>query len=194
MMLLLWIFGGHGKSSGFFNWASKEPIDLEAVLREVRSDYKKICAIGFSFGAGISMIVATTTDLIDSLIYVSGPAEFKKIDFKVWELDFENDIIFNLGEGGKGKGARPGPFWLPKKQPIKIVSDLNIPVFYIHGDKDWTIKHWHAEKLYEKTTGKKDLKIIKGGPHAEYLMREPFKEEFISDIKGWLKATLIGGE
>jgi pimeloyl-ACP methyl ester carboxylesterase len=181
-------FRGHGKSRGLFHWASKEPMDLESVLRDVHNDYEKICTIGFSFGAGISMIVAATTDLIDNLIYVSGPAEFKKIDFRWWELDVENDIIFNLGEGGKGKGVRPGPFWFPKKQPIKIVGKLTIPIFYIHGEEDWTIKPWHSEKLYEKTTAQKRLKIIKGGPHAEYLMRKN-KDEFVSAIKLWFNDT-----
>lgn len=186
-------FRGHGKSRGFFHWASKEPMDLEAVLKDVRGDYQKICVVGFSFGAGISMIVAATTDLIDNLIYVSGPAEFKKIDFRWWELDVENDIVFNLGKGGKGKGVRPGPFWLPKKQPIKMLKQLRVPVFYIHGGEDWIIKPWHSEKLYEKTTVKKKLRVIKGGPHAEYLMRK-HKEEFISEIKSWLNDTLTGGD
>lgn len=186
-------FRGHGKSRGLFHWASKEPMDLEAVLRDVRSQYKKICVIGFSFGAGISMIVAATTDLIDNLIYVSGPAEFKRIDFRWWELDFENDILFNLGPGAKGKGARPGPFWLPKQQPIKLVKTLRVPIFYIHGDQDWTIKPWHSQKLFELTTGVKRLKIISGGPHAEYLMRK-HKEEFLSGIRTWLEETMTGGQ
>lgn len=186
-------FRGHGKSRGLFHWASKEPMDLRAVLRDIRDDYQNICVIGFSFGAGISMIVAATTNLIDNLIYVSGPAEFKKIDFRWWELDVENDIIFNFGEGRKGKGVRPGPFWLPKKQPIKLLKRLKVPVCYIHGDEDWTIKPWHSEKLYEKTVTQKRLKIIKGGPHAEYLMRK-HKDEFIKEIKLWLNDTFIGGD
>ena len=186
-------FRGHGKSRGLFHWASKEPLDLRAVLRNVRDDYEKIGVIGFSFGAGISMIVAAATNLIDNLIYVSGPAEFKKIDFRFWELDVENDIIFNLGEGGKGKGVRPGPFWLPKKQPVKLLKRLKVPVFYVHGGRDWTIKPWHSQTLYEHTPGTKRLKIIEGGPHAEYLMREPYKDEFVSSIKTWLNDTWTGG-
>ncbi len=185
-------FRGHGKSRGFFHWASKEPMDLEAVLRDVRNEYQKICVIGFSFGAGISMIVAAKTDLIDNLVYVSGPAEFKKIDFRLWELDIENDIVFNLGKGGQGKGVRPGPFWMPKEQPVKVVSKLTAPVFYIHGIDDWVIQPWHSQDLFEKTLVQKRLKIIENGPHAEYLMRKN-KEEFVAAIKSWLNDTFTGG-
>ncbi len=181
-------FRGHGKSGGLFHWASKEPMDLEAVLRYLRPDYEKIAVIGFSFGAGIGMIVAGTTDLMDNLIFVSGPSEFHKIDFRWWELDVENDIIFNLGPGGKGKGARPGPFWQPKVQPLDIVGSLAVPVCYIHGDEDWTIKPWHAQTLYEKTPTQKHLKILQGGPHAEYLMRK-HKNEFLGEIRSWLDQT-----
>ncbi len=181
-------FRGHGKSGGLFHWASKEPMDLEAVLGCLRPDYHRIAVIGFSFGAGIGMIVAGTTDLMDNLVFVSGPSEFKKIDFRWWELDVDNDIMFNLGPGGRGKGVRPGPFWHPKIQPIDIVEKLSVPVCYIHGDADWTIKPWHAQALYEKTPARKSLKIIHGGPHAEYLMRK-HKEQFVGEIKAWLDQT-----
>jgi len=181
-------FRGHGKSGGLFHWASKEPMDLEAVLRCLRPDYQKIAVIGFSFGAGIGMIVAGTTGLIDNLIFVSGPSEFKRIDFRWWELDIDNDIIFNLGPGGRGKGVRPGPFWHPKIQPMDIVEKLSVPVCYIHGDADWTIKPWHAQVLYERTPTRKHLRILEGGPHAEYLMRK-HKQQFVGEIKVWLEQT-----
>ena len=179
-------FRGHGKSKGLFCWASKEPMDLEAVIRDVKNSYSKVYAIGFSYGAAISLNVAVKTGLIDNLIYVSGPSEYKKIDFHWWALDFENDILFNFTKG-KGKGVRPGPFWLPKEQPINILKKLRTPIFYIHGSRDWIIKPWHSEKLYQETTGKKCLLIIKNGPHAEYLMREPFKKEFVPAARSWFE-------
>ena len=106
----------------------------------------------------------------------------------------ENDIFFNLGKKGRtGKGVRPGPFWLKKERPIDLVSELNVPVFFIHGEADWLIKLNHSKELYHKTNSKilKRLAIIKDGPHAEYLMREnKNKEEFVALTRKWFSETL----
>jgi len=132
---------------------------------------------------------------VNSLICVSAPSEFKKIDYKFWELDWEGDFVYTLftKEGKKGKGVRPGPFWLKKKAPLNSVKKINIPILYIHGEKDWVIKPWHSHALYENTTSKKKIVIIKNGPHAEFLMKE-FSKEILKLIKEWFKETLNNKE
>ncbi len=182
-------FRGHGESGGLFFWTSKEDMDLETVLEYAHEEYEKIGVIGFSLGAATGLITASKTDLMDSLISVSAPAEFEKIEYHFWKLDFENDIVYNLGEGKIGKGIRPGPWWLKKEKPIDCVGKIKIPVFYLHGDADWLIKPWHSQELFEKTKSKKKLAIIKNGPHAEYLIRKN-KEETIKLIREWLDETL----
>jgi len=191
--VLVMDFRGHGKSKGVFYWTAKEHLDMEAVLRYVRQTYVQAGVIGFSLGAATSIIAAARTDLIDSLISVSAPVEFEKIDYRFWELDVENDIYYNLvGEGRIGKGVRPGPFWLKKDKPGNLVDKIKIPVLYIHGEADWLIKPFHSEKLFKNTVSKKRLVLIKNGPHAEYLLRKD-KEETLSAIKEWFPETLAGG-
>lgn len=187
--VIVFDFRGHGKSEGLFHWTSKEYLDLEAVLEIAEAKYKRIGLIGFSLGAATSIITAARSDKADSLIAVSGPTEFEKIDCKFWNLDVENDIFYNLGDGRKGKGVRPGPFWLKKDKPINAVKNIKIPVLYIHGEDDWVILPWHSEKLYEQTTSKKHIIKIPGGSHAEYLMRF-HEDEFIKAIKSWFAETL----
>lgn len=187
-------FRGHGRSSGLFSWTAKERRDLEAVLDYARSRYDKIGLIGFSLGAAISVDVLASTDKADSFIAVSPPLEFNKINFSFWDLDIENDIFYNLGEGRTGKGVRPGAFWLKKPKPIELVKEIRIPILYIHGDKDWVIGHQHSQKLYDKTQSpKKEIHIIKNGPHAEYLIRKNAKE-VLALIRQWFKETLEGRE
>lgn len=188
--IIIMDFRGHGQSSGLFYWTSKEYLDLLAVLEYARKSYQKIGVIGFSFGGSTSLITASKTDLIRSLVCVSPPSEAQKVDYRLWELDFENDIKFGLlGKGGKGKGVRPGPWWQKKEKPIDVVDKIKIPILYIHGDKDWVVKEWHSQKLYDKTKSLKKLIFIKNGPHAEYLMRE-YKKEMVQAIKDWFKETL----
>jgi len=183
-------FRGHGKSGGLFHWTSREYLDLLAVLEHVRGQYDKIGVIGFSLGATTAIITASKTDLVNSIVAVSGPAEFEKIEYRFWELDIENDIRYSLLSGGRiGKGVHPGPFWFPKEKPVDIVGGLKQPIFYIHGTEDWIVKPWHSEILFEKTTADKRLEIIQGGPHAEYLLRR-HKRVMLNLIRDWFNQTL----
>lgn len=183
-------FRGHGKSEGAFCWTSKEYLDLSAVLEYAHSKYNKIGVIGFSLGAATSIITATKTDLIDSLVCISAPTDFDKIDYHWWELDVENDLVYGfIGKGGKGKGVKPGPFWEEKEKPIDLVKKIKVPILYIHGDSDWVIKPWHSKELYKNTSSEKELMIIEKGPHAEYLIRKN-KDKVIQSIRQWFEKTL----
>lgn len=186
-------FRGHGKSNGLFSWMSKEGEDLKTVIEYLDDRYARKGIIGFSLGGGISINVLAKYPKADSLICVSIPTEFKKIDYHFWKLDWEGDFVYTLfsSEGKQGKGVRPGWPWLKKDKPIDNVSKITtIPILYIHGEKDWVIKPWHSQTLYDKTVSKKKLVIIENGPHAEYLARD-YWEEFAAEIKTWFKETLL---
>ncbi len=187
--VVMFDFRGHGESSGLFSWTSKEHFDLESVLDYVKPQYKNIGLIGFSLGAVISINVLSRTDKVKSFIAVSAPSEFKKINFQFWKLDFENDILNNIGEGRIGKGVRPGPFWLNKPKPIALINKIKIPILYVHGDKDWVVRYKHSQELHAKTGPGKAISIIAGGPHAEYLIRKNRLQTFVL-IKEWFANTL----
>jgi len=188
--VILFDFRGHGQSKGLYYWTSREYLDLLSVVEFAGKIYDKIGLIGFSLGAAISIIAASKTSLINSIISISAPVEVAKIEYRFWWLNLKNDIFYNLfGEGKKGKGVRPGPFWFKKEKPLDLVKATKIPVFYIHGDADWVIRYWHSEELYKNTSSLKRLKIIKNGPHAEYLFLE-HKNEILLLIRDWFRETL----
>lgn len=184
-------FRGHGHSSGLFYWTSYEYMDLMAVVEDVHRKYSKTGVIGFSLGAATTLITAAKTDLIHSLIVVCPPAEFEKIEYHFWELNWEHDIYYSLlREGRIGKGVRPGPFWLPKEKPKEIVRALQQPVYYIHGTDDWLIKPWHSDLLYRETASSiKRREVISGAPHAEYMLRT-HRDMLILKINNWFQETL----
>jgi len=183
-------FRGHGRSSGLFSWTSKEEKDLTAVLDYVKGNYKEIGLIGFSLGAAVSINLVSKLKDVTSLVAISAPSDVNKIDYHLWKLDWKGDVFYTLlGEGKIGKGIRPGPFWLKKDKPIDSVSTVKIPILYIHGDKDWVIKPWHSQALYEKTNSKTHLEIIKNGAHSEYLIRD-YPDKMLNLIKGWFDDTL----
>ncbi len=183
-------FRGHGDSHGIFSWTSKEFLDLEAVLSLARPRYKKIGVVGFSLGAATSIITAARCELIDSLVSVSAPSQLSKIEYHFWDLNFENDIVYNLIQEGRiGKGVRPGAFWFKKEKPIEAILKVKVPTLFLHGDKDWIIRSWHSEELYKHSKSYKKIHILKKGPHAEYLIRKN-KEEMFKLIEDWFKETL----
>lgn len=187
--IIMFDFRGHGKSSGLFSWTAKEQKDLDAVLEYAKASYERIGLIGFSLGAAISINLLSKTDVVDSFVAVSAPSDFDKIEYHFWKLNPQEDIFYNLGEGGKGKGIRPGPFWFKKQKPIDVVDAITAPILYIHGDKDWVVGDNHSKKLCAKTAAKKRIVIIKNGTHAEYLMRKNEKE-VIEPIRDWFTRTL----
>jgi pimeloyl-ACP methyl ester carboxylesterase len=183
---------GHGKSDGRFTWTTREEDDLGAVLEHLKARYQKVAVIGFSLGGTTSMNVLTSGGRkADSFICVSAPSDFDKVDYKWWLLDWENDIFYSLmTKGGRqGKGVRIGAWWLKKNKPIDNVTKLDIPVLYLHGDKDWVVGKWHSEELYAKTRSKKEIAIVENGPHAEYLIRK-YPEMMFGKISGWLNETI----
>jgi pimeloyl-ACP methyl ester carboxylesterase len=188
--VILFDFRGHGRSEGHFSWTSKESYDLSRVLEYAWPRYAKIGVIGFSYGAAVSIQVLSEQKDVATFISISAPFDSTKIDYHFWDLDIENDIFYNLGEGGRNKGVRLGAFWLPKKRPIDLVDKITCPVLYIHGEKDWVINDYHSEMLYDKTKARKKIVIIKDGSHAEYLLRPKTQGETAGFIREWLKETL----
>lgn len=188
--VILFDFRGHGQSKGFFSWTSKEYLDLLSVIEFADKLYEKIGLIGFSLGAATSIIAASKTSLVNSIISISAPVEVAKIDYRFWQLNIKNDLFYNLfGEGKQGKGVRSGPFWYKKEKPIEIVKKIDTPIFFIHGDADWVIRYWHSQELYKNTKALKRLSIIKNGPHAEHLFLK-HKDEMLCLIRAWFLETL----
>jgi uncharacterized protein len=189
--IFMFDFRGHGKSKGVFTWTSREGNDLRAVLDFIAPQYSKKGLIAFSMGASISINVLAHDKRVDSFICVSAPSDLSKIDYWFWKLDWKGDVVRTLlsPRGRIGTGVRPGPFWLSKEKPIHNVGKITIPVMFIHGSRDWVIRPWHSEALYQKAGGVKKITSIKNGSHAEYLMRD-YPEQFLSDVKNWFLDTL----
>ena len=190
--IFMFDFRGHGKSSGVFTWTSREGNDLRAVLDFIAPLYSQKGLIAFSMGASISINVLANDKRVDSFVCVSAPSDMSRIDYWVWALDWKKDVAYILfnSQGKIGKGVRPGPFWLAKEKPIDNIGKITIPVMFIHGSRDWVIRPWHSEALYQKTGGLKKIISIKNWPHAEYLMRD-YPTQFVAEVKSWFLDTLI---
>ena len=188
--VIVFDFRGHGQSERLFSWTSREYMDLLAIVDLVSDNYEKVGVIGFSMGAATSIIAASKTARIHSIVSVSGPSEIERIDYHFWKISFDNDLFYHwFGEGSEGKAVRMGPFWHKKEKPIDLVKKIKTPVFYIHGSLDWVVRPWHSHHLHTHTASFKRLKIIERGQHAEFLFKE-HETQMSNLLKEWFYETL----
>lgn len=171
-------FRGHGKSSGFYTFSSKEIFDIGAVIDFASQNYKKIFLMGFSLGAAISLIAASKYNNISGVIAVSPPSSFDKIENKFWKKEAWIPTLQKC-ELKRWFSIRPGGVFLPKIKPVDIVKDITAPVLYIAGEKDPTVCAWHTKALFDKAPQNNRFELFKNCFHAEDLFFQE-KEKFIS--------------
>ena len=181
-------FRGHGRSSGLFTFSAREPTDLEAVLDWAQRRYARIGLIGFSLGAATAINVASHRPGIRTLIAVSAPTAFEKIEFRFWTPEA---IRTGLRGMEPGAGVRPGNPLAKKERPIDRVKKIApVPILFIHGTGDRTVLHRHSERLHRAAAEPKRFILIERGGHAEELFRDR-PEQFLPPVREWLKATLL---
>ncbi len=188
---IIFDFRGHGDSGGKFSWSAKEHLDLEAVLNYAKSqNYQKIGILAFSLGAAASANLAAKRDDIDSMVLVSCPYSFWKIDYHFWKPAMFSDLKDNIECNWEGKGAKVTNILIPKPKPIKSITKIKeTPIFFIHGDKDWIINDYHSQKLYQAAKVNKRIEVIKNGMHAERLIQQ-FPDKMKSLVLKWFSRTL----
>lgn len=59
-----------------------------------------------------------------------------------------------------------GRFDLEEASPLEAVRKLEIPILFIHGNRDSVVPLWMNEELYESCQGKKERLLIEKADHA----------------------------
>lgn len=60
-----------------------------------------------------------------------------------------------------------------KPNTLDCINNTNVPILFIHGDKDSFVNIKHTMKNYEAYKGPKDLLIVKGSDHAIAFIVDP---------------------
>lgn len=177
-------FRGHGKSSGFYTFTSKELLDLDAVVKFAKSRYNKVYLAGFSLGGGLVVTYGALKNNIDKIIAVSAYSDFYKIENRMWH---PNAWIptFKKFELKRWISIRPSLMIRKKIKPVDVVEKLNVPTLFVAGRKDVTVLPWHTELLYNKAKCEKKLEVFENGIHAEDLFLDE-SERFLNLCFDWL--------
>ena len=182
---------GHGKSSGFYTFTSKEPVDLKAVVDYAKKQYGEIYLAGFSLGGALVLIHSALYNDIDKIIAVSAPADFDKIENQMWKKEAWLPTLKKC-EPRRWCSVRPSFIYLmmrPKIKPVEIIKYVKAPVLFIAGKKDPTVHLWHTEKLYKEAVCEKQFELI-DGIHAEDLYLDNPKN-FLNICLNWLEKVSL---
>lgn len=185
MDVLAMDFRGHGRSSGFYTFMSKETKDLRAVVDFARKNYKKVYLLGFSLGGGLVLIHSAQENNVDKVIAVSAPADFYRIENRMWHPDAWVPTLFKKFEPKRWVSVRPEPLLRKKLKPVDIVNKIKCPVLFIAGKNDPTVFDWHTKALYDKAVCDKRYELFENGRHAEDLFMDE-KERFMDLCLDWL--------
>jgi fermentation-respiration switch protein FrsA (DUF1100 family) len=187
---LIFSFRGAGKAQGnldMLGWTRdlKAAIDYLSSMDEV--DKSRLCLLGSSAGAAVSVYVAANDPRVSSLVTFACPAEFSfltdkqraeaTIDhFRSIGVIRDADFPPSLDDWLAGFGAVSPLKWINKISPR--------PLLLIHGDKDDLVPIEHARRLYEKAGEPKKLVIIPGAGH-----RLRLEHKAVNAALDWLMAT-----
>ena len=178
-------FRGHGCSSGFYTFTSKENFDLKAVVDYAKKSYLKVYLAGFSLGGALVLIHGAQFCNVDKIIAISAPDEFNKIENQFWRPEAFVPT-FKKFELKRWLSVRPSLIIRKKVKPIDIVQNIKVPILFIAGKKDPTICFYHTKALYEKAVSQKKYELFENGIHAEDLyLDEPAR--FMSVCTNFLK-------
>ena len=179
-------FRGHGKSSGFYTFSAKEENDLSAVADYAKNcGYRNIHLLGFSMGGAQVLNFAQHKD-VTSVIAVSAPADFSKIENHVWKPEAWIPTLFKKFEPARWCSIRPGSLFLKKTAPLSVVQNIDCPVLFMLGEKDPVVYPWHTKALFDKAVCTKKIEIFEKGKHAEDLFLED-RERFLKTCVNWIK-------
>lgn len=187
--VILYDLRGHGENEPTFcTYSIRERRDLEALIRDSRARYPEAKLFGIH---GESLGSATSIAVL----------EYKPpIDFVVADCGF-SEITTVMQGGLRGMHL---PAWLVhwasvcakvrfgyyyhQMRPIDSLKDNQIPILFIHGDKDDFIIPAHSQKMQQATKGYSEIHLIPGATHAASILTAPedykrYVREFLRKIE-----------
>jgi alpha/beta superfamily hydrolase len=186
---LIFNFRGTGKSEGnldILGWTRDLHGALDFLCGLEATDKARICLLGFSGGAAVSVYTAARDPRASTVVTCACPADFRSLRqgerpveaiqrFRQIGAIREEDFPPSIEEWERGFETVAPIHWVDKISPR--------PLLLVHGDADELIPLEHARRLYQKAKEPKELKIIPGARHKMRLDKATM--DFVLD---WLKA------
>ena len=168
---LIFNFRGTGKSQGNLDlpgWSRDLRAALDFLCKVNGVDKARLCLLGFSGGAAVSVHVAAHDARASSVVTCACPADFNSL----YEQQTPRDAIERFRQIGAIRDKNFPPSVEEWQRGFETVTPMNWidrisprPLLLVHGDADEVIPLEHARRLYGKAKQPKELKVIPGGKH-----------------------------
>lgn len=174
----------HGESGGdmaTYGW--KERYDTVAIVNALYSTEKvrHLGALGVSMGAAIALQSAAVEPRIEGVIAEDPFANLREVSYDYAGLHFSpflgKTLFLPATIFAMSKMAKAGGFLPDDVSPKNAVAARPFPILLICGTRDRTIPCRHAEDIYDRARGPKELWIVEGAEHASALGRAPAEYE-----------------
>ena len=177
--VLLVSYRGYGKSDGTFPSEAQVYSDAQAawnyLVEQKGIDPGAIFTYGHSLGGAVAIQLAISNPTAGGLIV---EAAFTSIA----------DLARRMPK------YRIFPIELIVRQrfdSLEKVSQLQVPVLYIHGTNDQLVPHEMTRELYQRTSSPKKLKLILGGGHNN--SASVGGAEYLNAVREFINQVHIGG-
>lgn len=197
-------FRAHGESEGEQRemTISGERGDLESAIKLLQEKgFKQFGILGASFGGGaVTLFTAENPDLVKALVLWNALIDYADIvnPTTAWHIKnwgkpaFERAEKFGFTEIGSGKFKAGKKLMEEIKtlKPWQKLLDVQIPILFVHGDKDAYVPYGDSVK-YSKLFKNAKLATIEGAEHGFHDKKEHAKLADKSTIDFFLKNMLI---
>lgn len=163
-----------GTSEGeFITMGALESKDIALWAEKIPSD-AKIIIHGVSMGAATTLLTAANQNIKNLCAVVEDCGYSSAYDMFTSQLN----KIFGLPEYPVMPCANfvckiKTGVKISDAAPLDVVQNINVPILFIHGDKDALVPIEMMEKLYDKATSNKEKFIVSGAGHADSKRTNP---------------------
>lgn len=178
---------GHGDNVRVkASMGKNESRDLAEIIEQVYSKFGRAIHFGLqgvSMGAATVLLSTQYTQKEDFIVSDCAYSSFKEAVRSLLKARHLPSwpLIGWIGLELKKHGG----FSYEEVDPLKAVSNLKVPVLFIHGDADRYVRPDNATRLFDATSFEKLLIFFKGAGHASSITadREKYKDEVSKFLK-----------
>ncbi|MFN8472289.1 MAG: alpha/beta hydrolase [Anaerolineae bacterium] len=179
-------FRGHGESGGECTFTRLEVLDVDAVVKYMRAQgYRRIVAIGSSMGGATVIRYGALYDGADGIVTIGAFADSG--NFRRLTTQASLDIAFTHPIGPHYtrfvRGTRLGQLDKNIEQPLALVSRIEEPTLFIHGDWDMLVHPDEAKALHDLAQPPKELVIVPRTGHDMPLLNSRTRDLIVDWIE-----------